>query len=342
MNNYYQPPGFNEQNYNNNEDVVRNAYYIEKARLEIKQIRHLGNIIGLAVTAYYVFSIILSYILSIPKLGELYDSSALFQNCFGIVTIDLIGMIGVFGIMAYINRKKYTGPLIPAKKLGFKETYLWVTFGLLGCMLANYLSAIVMVILQWLGHNPYTPDPVGPDSVLSIIALAIGTAIMPGLCEEFAMRCCNMGLLKKYGKAFSVISISLIFGMMHGNISQFVFATAVGLILGYVTVKTDSVLPAVLIHIFNNSRFVLMKIFEYVFNEKAGSYVVAALLIIYIVLGVNSTIIMAAKGRFKRNKNRTHEPFENSVGKKVFSFFFTPGMIIPLLAFFSLIINSIR
>lgn len=69
-----------------------------------------------------------------------------------------------------------------------------------------------------------------------MIAL-IGTAIVPAICEEFAMRCCCVQLLRKYGNGFAVLSISIVFGLLHGNVIQFVFAFLVGLILGYITVK---------------------------------------------------------------------------------------------------------
>lgn len=49
------------------------------------------------------------------------------------------------------------------------------------------------------------------------------------------MRCCALGIVKKYGKAFGVVAVSIVFGLIHGNIIQFIFATLVGLILGYVT-----------------------------------------------------------------------------------------------------------
>ena len=68
MNNYYQPPNFNNPySHNYNETAMKNAYYIEKAALERKQIRHLGNLFGLAMTAYVILNIIVSLIVSVPR-----------------------------------------------------------------------------------------------------------------------------------------------------------------------------------------------------------------------------------------------------------------------------------
>lgn len=74
------------------------------------------------------------------------------------------------------------------------------------------------------------------------------------------MRCCCVQLLRKYGNGFAVLSISIVFGLLHGNVIQFVFAFLVGLILGYITVKTDSVVPAILVHALNNGMSVIVSI----------------------------------------------------------------------------------
>ncbi|MEZ3421322.1 MAG: CPBP family intramembrane metalloprotease [Eubacterium sp.] len=341
MNNYYQPPNFNNPySHNYNETAMKNAYYIEKAALERKQIRHLGNLFGLAMTAYVILNIIVSLIVSVPKIYELYTNSALFQTCFGILAIDLIGLVAVFGIMAYINRKKYTEPLIPSDKLSFKDHFLWISFGMLGCIAANYVVSFMVYILQLAGLDPKSPDVPEPDSFITSIAIAIGTAIMPAICEEFAMRCCGIGMLKKYGKAFAVVSISIVFGLMHANLIQFVFATAVGLILGYVTVKTNSIIPAVFIHMFNNGISVITSIAEYVLKTESANSIMFWYAL-WLVLGGVSAIVMLLKGYFKNKEPRAvYEPYQNSLAKKVSSFFFVPGMIIPFLFFVSMIISS--
>lgn len=339
MNNYYQPPNFNQYQYNYDEAAMKNAYYIEKAALERKQIRHLGNIFGLAMTVYVVINILVSFILAVPELNNLYYSSALFQTCFGIIAIDLFGLVAVFGVMAYINRKQYKEPLIPSEKHSFKDHFLWISFGMLCCVLANYAVSFMTFILQLMGLNPETPDVPDPDSFVTSIAIAIGTAIMPAICEEFAMRCCGIGMLKNHGKAFAVVSISLVFGLLHANLIQFVFATAVGLILGYITVKTDSIIPAVFIHMFNNGISVITSIAEYVFKTESTSSIGFWFGLWFIIGGI-STVVLALKGYFRNKDNKVYEPYQNSLGKKISTFFFVPGMIIPFLFFISMIIAS--
>lgn len=347
MNNYYQPPNLNQNpnpyqyQYNYDEAAKKKAYYIEKAAKEKKELRHLGNIFGLTMTVYVFVQILSSSLLALFGWVDLYQSSALFMTCFTIVFIDLIGIVGAFGIMAFINRKKYTTELIPTKKLPFKELSLWVGFGMFCCIIANYIVNIMVYFLQAMGHDPYQNETPEPTSVLTSIAIAVGTAVMPALCEEFAMRCCGLGLVRKYGKGFAVISVSLIFGLLHGNLVQFVFATVVGLILGYVTVKTGSVIPAVLIHLFNNGISVITSILEYAVKIDSTD-TIAFWFAVWFVFGLISLLVLGVKGCFRRESEVAYEPYQNSLGKKLAVFFFVPGMIIPFLFFITMIVASIK
>ena len=333
MNNYYyQPPQFNQPNYDYNEAAMKTRFYMEKARKERKEIRHLGNIFGLVMSAFVLIQLVCAFSLKTLNLQDVYDQSALFQTCFNIIVVDLICLVIPFGLMAFINRKKYNSSVIPTKKISFKDTYLWVTFGMLCCIGANYVVSIVVAVFKAMGHDPFQYETPEPDSFITSIALAIGTAVMPALCEEFAMRCCGLGLLKKYGKAFGVTAVSIVFGLMHANLIQFVFATLVGLILGYVTVKTDSIVPAVLIHLFNNSMSVVSSIAEHFAGAKTDD-ITLWFFGVWLVLGAISAIILGFKGYFKKGERVISEPFQNSTGKKIATFFFVPGMIFPFLYF---------
>lgn len=341
MNNYYQPPQFNQQHHDYNEAAMKNRFYMEKAKMERKSIRRLGNIFGIAISAFVLLQLACVLLLEVCGLRELYDNSALFQTCFGIVAVDLICIVIPFGVMAYLNRKKYTVDIIPTKKVSGKDMYLWVTFGMLCCIASNYVVGIVVAFFQALGHDPLQYETPEPDSFVTSIAIAIGTAVMPALCEEFGMRCCGLGLLRKHGKAFGVVAVSIVFGLMHANLVQFVFATLVGLILGYVTVKTDSIVPAVLIHLLNNSMSVVSSVVEHFAGIKTEDITVW-FFVGWIVIGGISALILGFKGYFRKSEKAVYEPFQNTTGKKLAAFFFVPGMIFPFAYFIISIIATIR
>ena len=308
-------------------------YFIEKARLERKQIRRAGNAIGLAMTAYVLVQILASSIFWLSDdLYNKYMESPIFQASFNTIAIELCALVIPFGIMALINKKKYESDLIPTEKLPFGRICLWVGFGMLCCIGADYVVGILVVIFDSFGHTLTQPETAPPNTLFSCIVSVVSTAVVPALCEEFSLRCCSLGLVKKYGKGFGVFCVSLVFGLLHGNVIQLVFATLVGIILGFVTVKTDSIIPAVLIHAFNNGMAVAGDVFVYAFGESADEYSTYVLFAFWFIVGVFCTAILAIKGQLKRNiQNVTYEPYSNSPLKKVATFFFVPGMIIPFL-----------
>ena len=55
-------------------------------------------------------------------------------------------------------------------------------------------------------------------------------------------------------KAFAAILISaLLFGAVHGNVQQFVHATLMGLLLGWMYYRTNSIVPGIVFHWINNT-----------------------------------------------------------------------------------------
>ena len=85
--------------------------------------------------------------------------------------------------------------------------------------------------------------------------LSIG--ILVPLAEEAVFRGAVLRvLLKVFNTRWHWVPIvlsALIFGAIHGNIQQFVHATLIGLILGWMYYRTHSILPGVLFHWVNNS-----------------------------------------------------------------------------------------
>lgn len=318
-------------------------YFIEKARKERREIRKAGNAIGLAVTAYVVIQLLASYFLfKIDGLYDKYLNSTVFQASFNTIAIEICALVIPFGIMALINKNKYESDLIPTQKMPVGRICLWVGFGMLCCIGADYVVGILIVVFESFGHSLSQPETASPTSLVSCIASIVGTAVVPAICEEFSLRCCSLGLVKKYGKGFGVFCVSFVFGLLHGNLIQLVFATLVGIIMGLVTVKTNSIIPAVLIHGFNNGMAAFGEVLIYIFGESADEYSTYAMFGFWFIFGVLCTAILALKGQFKREPQTVYEPYGNSTIKKIATFFFVPGMIVPMVFFVSTTLLSIE
>jgi len=100
-----------------------------------------------------------------------------------------------------------------------------------------------------------------PESILGFIISFLVITVEPGLMEEFAFRGVVQGLLRRYGEGFAIMTSAILFGAMHGNFEQIPFAFLVGLVLGFIRVKTGTMWIACAVHAFNNMLSVVIDFF---------------------------------------------------------------------------------
>ncbi len=344
--NYYNPNNAGGFYPNNGFDPNggRELYYKQQAKTQRKQIRSLGNIIGCCIFIYIGVQVIASSILAAnSSLYHKYETSSVFQDCFGTILVEFFALSIPFGLAALINKKKYSSALVPAKQMPASDLCLWVGAGMACCICANYVVSILSALAQAMGYEFTQPDSADISSAFGCLVAIIATAIVPAICEEFALRCCALGLLKKYGKAFGVVAVAIVFGLIHGNIIQFIFATIGGLIFGYVTVRTDSVVPAMLIHGLNNGMSVFCSILKYAVGENASNAALYALFGFWFVAGVICIVVLAVKKKlvFKLDSN-DNTPYANSTMQKLGAFFSSPVLIISALYFVANVVLSIK
>lgn len=68
-------------------------------------------------------------------------------------------------------------------------------------------------------------------------------------------------LLTLFGKQKHWIAIAVsaaLFGLLHGNLPQFIHAFVIGLLLGWLYYRTDSIIPGILFHWVNNTVAYIM------------------------------------------------------------------------------------
>ena len=93
--------------------------------------------------------------------------------------------------------------------------------------------------------------PMSEVAILFVLAI-FSTAIVPAICEEYLFRGAVLGLLLPFGRTTAIIGSSVLFGFMHQNPLQLFYTVFMGVILGYIYVKTKSIWACVLLHFFNN------------------------------------------------------------------------------------------
>lgn len=86
------------------------------------------------------------------------------------------------------------------------------------------------------------------------IGILFTTIILAPITEEVLLRGVILkGLLSKYSSITAILVSSVIFGVIHGNVYQFVLAIVIGIFFGWMFVKTRSLLLCILAHAFFNA-----------------------------------------------------------------------------------------
>lgn len=333
---YYNPFG--------NSNVIEEKSRLAEREMQIKkekrEIRKISSSMGCAIIAYLAVQLL--FVQALQKAGyyELFNSSPVFESGATIFFVSFCAVLVPFAIMALVNKRKYEYPIIPNNAISAKRSFMWISFGMGCCVVANIVCSFLIAFFNELFNvNMESNELSDPNNIWACLLQILSLAVVPAICEELAMRCCSLQLLRKYGKGFAVFAVSIVFGLMHGNVPQFIFAFTIGLILGYVTVKTNSIVPAIFIHGFNNGISVFSTITSYSLGEKYSSYAILVSYIVWGVLGAVMTIGLFSKGEFAKGKKESNSVLTN--GEKFSSFLF-PGMILPFIILIYLTIATIK
>lgn len=86
-----------------------------------------------------------------------------------------------------------------------------------------------------------------------IFANLLAVGILGPVMEELFYRKLLIGRLLRYGDKAAVLTSGLIFGLVHGNLSQFFYAFGLGIAFGYIYIRTAKISYTIALHIFINT-----------------------------------------------------------------------------------------
>jgi sodium transport system permease protein len=87
----------------------------------------------------------------------------------------------------------------------------------------------------------------------SLVHVLVLLALTPAICEELAYRGFILAGLRRLGPGTGVLFSSLFFGATHLILQQSVLAALVGMVLGYLAIRSGSLLPGVVFHFTHNA-----------------------------------------------------------------------------------------
>lgn len=229
-------------------------------------------------------------------LNEFTSPSA--EYIFSFISLSLSSFVsGWFILLLTKNRISDTIKL----KIEFdkKSLFILIIAGLFVCGFANLFSYQIANIFKL----PLPDSSFNNSSILSTLTGLLATAVCPAIFEEFLFRGVLIGALKKYGSTFSIIVSALIFSIAHMNVAQMIFAFIWGISFGFIFLKTNSLLPTIILHFINNFTACMLEIVKNEFGQNVYFICSNIIYILLIITGIIGLILLTKQDKtfFKLN-----------------------------------------
>lgn len=121
-------------------------------------------------------------------------------------------------------------------------------FMYVGNSISTFLMTAVATALGRVPEN--SVDTVLTNTNIIISAILVG--IIGPIVEELIFRKLFMDRLTVYGDVIAILLPALVFGLFHGNLYQFFYAFLLGVIFGYIYLKTGKIIYSTILHVFIN------------------------------------------------------------------------------------------
>ena len=149
-------------------------------------------------------------------------------------------------LLIVLSKSKPTPPV--KQKMSLKKWLLIfvVSFGFMyiGSYVGNYVMDYLSMLMNYDYSNALNTLIDGESLWITVIF----TVIVAPIGEEFVFRKLIIDRTQKYGPFVSIGLSALMFALMHGNLYQFFYCFALGIILGYVYYSTGRILLTISLH----------------------------------------------------------------------------------------------
>ncbi len=139
----------------------------------------------------------------------------------------------------------------------------------------------------------YYSDFSGTANGATHLEIILSLIVIPAVCEEFFFRGIVFNEYRKYGATNAVIVSALCFAMLHFSFENFFIYLFAGILFGFVTAMTKSIIPSILLHLLSNTLSIYASdTFLRVTVDKNGAYFIGFVLT---VLAGGSFILLMSR-----------------------------------------------
>lgn len=135
-----------------------------------------------------------------------------------------------------------------------KKADIWLMIPLSVALILglNFLPSIFLLLMENFGYVmqeiPFPDTTTAMGFILGVVCICI----MPAIVEESIFRGVILRSFSQKSAWKGILISSALFALMHGSAQQTVYQFVVGVILGLVAIKSNSILPSMILHMLNN------------------------------------------------------------------------------------------
>lgn len=285
---------YNEKSKKNN-DLILDVERTENEKIKKIEFSKYGHVIGMSVIIFVVTTIVtqIVFLMFSSSLSAKFNVGITELNLiFNMISFVISLILPTIFIKTHVRKEQ--------KKCNLKQSIIYFIM----CVpIMTVIQIILGIVFEKLGLNYDVIDKANLynfDTTFQKILSFIYIAVLPAIFEELYVRGAVLSFSKKYGEVFAVIASALLFAAIHMNISQAIFAFLAGVIFAMLTLKTNSIVPSMLLHFLNNGY----SAFELIFHEN--KVVLTGINLIYlllIIVGIIAIIVFLVKNRKTLCKN---------------------------------------
>ncbi|WP_163104763.1 CPBP family intramembrane glutamic endopeptidase [Amedibacterium intestinale] len=190
-------------------------------------------------------------------------------------------------IKRYTRKLEITIPFDKHLNLSFSKVLYYTLISIGSSMILGILTNLINLLLLQFDLQMTMPDLSFKNDAFYNMIIILSVCVIAPVFEELFFRGFILQALKRHGNVFAIITTSILFALLHGNLVQAIPVFALSIVISYSVIRTNNVLIGILIHFLNNS----LSIFELFFVKNVVISAIFLLVSIGFIIFTISTII---------------------------------------------------
>ena len=292
-----------------------------------KQYRSTVNRIAVALLVFYglfnVYSLVMSYLVPLAAAWLSYPFYTVFYE--GISGL-LYAAVFLVPVLVFVLISKHSPRMPLDLRLSLpRETPLYIFAVVALVSAAGYVNSWILEPLDYRAFTDEMLFDVGAKTNVELLLTFFTLCIVPAFVEELLFRGVILKNLLPFGRTTAVLASALLFGVMHQNAGQLLYATVAGLALGYVFLRTGSFWCCVLIHFCNNFLSLFTSTLWERLPQKSATSLLFAVECAVFIFGIVAAVLLALSVKSDQAHRSDEEMIPLACRVRLF---FAPPMVV--------------